>query len=87
MYNFGRLFRGHQYYTLSEFDICLSEEKKILKEKNEFLLYDLFGHALAQESLLWDHEIYNFDGPFLVHHYYALKFFLSQPWGREEVFL
>ena len=30
----------------------MTEEKKILKRNNAFLLYDFFGHAPAQESLL-----------------------------------
>ena len=36
IYNFGRLFLGHHYNTLSLFDLCLSEKKKILKEIMHF---------------------------------------------------
>ena len=42
---------------------------------NHFIhfLYDLYGHALAQEPLPGGHEIYNFGRPFLGHHYYKLS--------------
>ena len=44
IYNFGKLFLGHHYYTLNLSDLCLSEEKKILKEINAFsLLYKFVG--------------------------------------------
>ena len=36
IYNFCRLFPDHHYYTLSLSDLCLSEEKKILKEIMHF---------------------------------------------------
>ena len=32
IYNFCKLFLGHHYYTFNLSDVCLSEEKKILKE-------------------------------------------------------
>ena len=32
IYNSGRLFIGHHYFTFSLSDLCLSEEKRILKE-------------------------------------------------------
>ena len=38
--------------------------------KNAFPLYDLYGHALAQEPLPRAHESYNFGIPFLGDHYY-----------------
>ena len=44
-------FRGHNYNTLCLFDLCLIVEKKIIKENNAVSLYDLYGHALAQEPL------------------------------------
>ena len=47
-------------------------EKKIFKRNNAFSLYDLYGHALAQEPCPRGHEIYNFGGPFRGHHYYIL---------------
>ena len=46
IYNFERPFLGYHYY------LCLAVEKKILKENNAFLLYNLFGYAPAQEPLL-----------------------------------
>ena len=54
IYNFGRPFLRHDYYIFSLFDLCLGV-KKIFKEimHNAFSLYmyDLYGHALAQEPL------------------------------------
>ena len=37
----------------------------------------MYGHALAQESLSRDHDIKNFGGSFLGHHYYIHN--LSDP--------
>ena len=36
IYNFGKLFLGHHYYTLNLSVLCLSEEKKILRELMHF---------------------------------------------------
>ena len=55
IYNFGRLFFGHNYFTLNLSDLCLSEEKKILKE-----IMHTFGHALVQVvkfTILVDHSL------------------------------
>ena len=62
-------------YPFSLSDLCPSEEKTSFKKNNAFLLSDLFGHALEQESLPCPggHEIYNFGGHFLGHHYYNLN--------------
>ena len=38
-----------------------------------FSLYDLYGHALAQEPRPQGHEIYNFGRSFLGHHYHILS--------------
>ena len=38
-----------------------------------FSLYNLYGHALAQEPCPGGHEIYNFGEPFCGHHYYILS--------------
>ena len=43
------------------------------QRNNAFSLYDLYGHALAQEPCPRGHEIYNFGGPFRGHHYYILS--------------
>ena len=43
------------------------------KKNNAFSLYDLYGHALAQEPCPGGHEIYNFGRPFLCHHNYILS--------------
>ena len=51
IYYFGTPFLGQHYDTLSLFDLCLGEEKKIAKETNSVSLYDLYDHALAQEPL------------------------------------
>ena len=45
------------------------------KGNNAFLLYDFYGHALAQEPLFRGHEIYNLGRPFLDHHYLLLSLF------------
>ena len=37
-----------------------SSREEDLKKNNAFTLYDLYGHALAQEPLPRGHEIYNF---------------------------
>ena len=34
---------------------------------------DLYGHALAQEPLPQNHEIWHFGRPFLGHHNYILR--------------
>ena len=52
IYNLDKLFFGHHYYTLSLSDQGLREENKI--RNNSCSLYDLFGHALAQEFLPWE---------------------------------
>ena len=36
IYNFGTPFLGHHIYTLSFFDLCLGEKKKIVKEMMQF---------------------------------------------------
>ena len=38
-----------------------------------FLLYDLYGHDLAQEPLPRGHEIYIYGGLFFGHNYYILS--------------
>ena len=45
------------------------------KRNNAYSVYGLlvFGHALAQESLPWGHEIYNFNRPFLGYYIYILS--------------
>ena len=35
--------------------------------------FDLYGHALAQEPLLRDHEMYNLEDPLLVFIYFHLQ--------------
>ena len=74
IYNFSRLSFGYPYCILSFSDPCLGVEKKIFKGVhlktilNAYSLFDLHGHALAQKSLPWDHEIYNFGRAFLGYH-------------------
>ena len=48
IHNFPVAFNGHYYYIFSLSDLCLEIEKKIFKEIS---VYDLYGHALAQEPL------------------------------------
>ena len=57
------------------------------KRNNAFSLYDLYGHALAQEPLPWGHEIYNFCKPFLRHHYYIPSLSLPCPRVERNVFM
>ena len=38
-----------------------------------FSLFDIYGHALAQDPCPGGHEIYNFGRPLLGHHYYILS--------------
>ena len=52
IYNFGRPFLGHHYYIISFSDLYLGVEK-ISKQNYAFLLYDLYGYALAQKPLSW----------------------------------
>ena len=49
MDNFSRPFHGHHYYGLILSDLCPSVEKFL--KKNAFSVYDLNGHAFAQEPL------------------------------------
>ena len=46
IYNFGIPFFGHFYYILGLSDLCLGVETN-----KAVSLYDLYGHALAQEPL------------------------------------
>ena len=51
----------------------LGSREEDFKRNNAFSLYDLHGHALAQEPLPWGHEINNLGTPFLGHHHYILS--------------
>ena len=61
IYNLGRPFLGHQYYTLSLTEAGLGVEYKIFKEKHKFYTF------YPQITSPWDggggHEIYNFLSP------------------------
>ena len=52
--------------------VCLiyAWEKRRFLNILPFSLYDLYGHALAQETLPRGYEIYNFARPLLGHHYF-----------------
>ena len=60
------------YVIITTHLICLIDAWEYIRN-NAFSLHDLFGHAQAHESLPWGHKNYNFGGPFLGHHYYALS--------------
>ena len=47
-------------YNLSLSDLYLGVEQKVLKRNNAISLYDLFGHALAQNTLRRGHEFLQF---------------------------
>ena len=55
-----------------------SIEKKIFKGLNAFLLYYLYGHALAIEPLPRGHEIYNFVSPYPTDATYQIYLRLTQ---------
>ena len=50
--NFGESVLCHHYYILSLSHLCLGVEKILKIKYITFSLYDLYGHALAQEPLL-----------------------------------
>ena len=52
IYTFGRTSIAHHFYiTLTLSDLCLGVEEKVLKKKDAFSLYTLYGHVLAQGPL------------------------------------
>ena len=51
IYSFGKHFLVHYYYILRFFHLYAGVKKNIFKEILHFLLYDLYGHASAQEPL------------------------------------
>ena len=61
IYNFGRPFLGHYYYTLSLSELRPGIEKKIFLKK--YINFTLFTAKLPP---LWvgGHEIYNFLSPY-----------------------
>ena len=84
-------------YNLSSSDLYLGVEQKVLKRNNAISLYDLFGHALAQNTLRRGHEFYNFtvsivclpDVPRLKKKYMANRAPFdhknSLPWGNKTL--
>ena len=52
IYNFVRLVLGHHYHTLSVSDLCLSEEKKFLKEIMYFHLWLIWPRPSTGISVL-----------------------------------
>ena len=77
IYNFGRLFLGYHYYTLSLSDLCLGVEKKILKKIINFHYMTYLATPQHKKPCPGGHGIYNFGRPFLAHFYYILS--LSEP--------
>ena len=72
IYNFGRPFLGHHYYSLGLYDLRLGVEKKMVKEIMHFHYLTYMTTPLLKNPCPRGHEIYNFSWPFLGHHYYIL---------------
>ena len=61
--------------------------KDDFKRNNAFILYDLYGHTLAQEPQHWGSwNLYNFGRPFLGHHHYTLSLSEPCPWVEKTLF-
>ena len=74
VYNFGRPFHCHHYYTLRLSDLCLGVEKKIFKEIMHVRNMTYMATPKHKNPCLRCHEIYSFGRPpFLGHHYYTLS--------------
>ena len=82
IYKFGRLNLGHHYYTFSLSNLCLSEEKKFLKEIMHFHYMTYMPWPLHKNPCPGGHEIYNFGRLKLGHHNKILS--LSGLCLREE---
>ena len=76
---------GHHYNALSLLDLLVGAEKKILNDIMHF--YNMtYGHALAQEPLLWrvgGMTLLTFHG----HNYFALSLSESCPRVEKEILL
>ena len=69
IYNSGRPFLGHHYYSLSLSELCPRVEKKIFKEIIHFHYMTYMAMPLHKNPCPRSNKIYNFDRPFLGHHY------------------
>ena len=56
------------------YTVCYGVQKKIFKEIMHFY-HMTYGHILAQDPLLWGHEIYDIHRPFLSNQYDILRFY------------
>ena len=65
--NFGRPFLGHHQFIFSLSDLFPGNIFSDIKKNDVFSLYDIYKHALPQESLSPGYEIYNFGKPFFLN--------------------
>ena len=65
-------FRGHHYYRLHLFDLCMGLEKIIVKEIMQFHYLSYMTTPQHKNPCPRGHEVYYFDRPFLGHHQYIL---------------
>ena len=82
IYNFGKTFLVHHYYALCLSESCHRAEREDFLRNDVFTLYDLYGHAPAQEPAPDVIIFFNFSSPFLGHHHYILS--LLEPCPRVE---
>ena len=87
IYNFGGPFLGNHYYILSLSNLCLGVEKKIFKEIMHFHYVTYMATPQHKNPCPGGHEIYNFGGPFLGHHYYILGLSDQCLGGEKKIFL
>ena len=85
IYNFGKPYLGHHYYIFSLSDLCI-RRKKIFKRNNAFSLFDLYGHAAAQEPRPGVMKFTSWVDPSLV--IITITYFVwNMPLSREEYFV
>ena len=70
IFKYGKPFLSHHCYTLNLCDLCLSEEKKIIKTIIHFHYVNYLATPLYKNPCTGGHEIYNFGGQFLGNHYF-----------------
>ena len=78
IHNFGKPFLGHHYYSCNFLIFAQEEKRFFLYKKYIFLLFDKYGHVIAQKTLPKNHKIYNF-GKFLLSLFYFFNQFI---WSR-----
>ena len=86
IHNFGKPFLGHHYYSFNFLIFAQEEKRFFLYKKYIFLLFDKYGHVIAQKTLPKNHKIYNF-GKFLLSLFYFLINLSDLGSGIEKEFL